>query len=100
MRKESITPKQVINCMAGRKLVVISETGDVYPCELLSAKMGNLRQSNYDIRRILKSLQARKINAHIKKTKCFCTFECAIQNSLIYNAKVYPAIIKKFFKLK
>ena len=86
--------------MAGRKMIVITETGDVYPCEILNKQMGTLRENDYNIKEVLKSESTKRIIKWIRKNKCFCTFECAIQNSLIYNPAVYPLIMKKFFKIK
>ena len=92
--------KMVLPCVAGSKLVVISETGKVYPCEILKMEMGDLRKNRYDIKKIIFSDEGRKVRKHIKRIKCFCTFECAIQNNIIYNPWTYPSIIKKILMLK
>ncbi|MBS3098117.1 radical SAM protein [Candidatus Woesearchaeota archaeon] len=92
--------RMIIPCTAGKRMVVLTEEGDVYPCELLNMKMGSLREADYNIKNILNSKNSKKIVQWIKKTKCYCTFECAIQNSLIYNFKQYPEILKKFLKIK
>ena len=41
--------KFVTPCVAGKKLVVISETGIVKPCEILNDEIGNLKDFNFDI---------------------------------------------------
>ncbi|MAG08666.1 hypothetical protein CMO89_04280 [Candidatus Woesearchaeota archaeon] len=92
--------RMVLPCVAGDKFVILNETGKVYPCELLSMEMGDLRQENYDIKRILFSAKGRKVKKFIKDTKCFCTFECAIQNNIIYNPLAYPAVLKKLVFLR
>ena len=92
--------KMIIPCTAGKKMIIISEEGDVYPCEILSMKMGNLRKSNYNINKVLNSKKAKKVLDYIKETKCYCTFECAIQNSLVYDIKKHPKIFKKLIKMK
>ncbi len=79
-----------INCTAGKQLAVISETGKVFACELLDGEMGDLRKCQYDMKRILKSKSARKIRDFIKAKKCYCTWECAILNSLIFEPNTYP----------
>ena len=33
----------VSTCVAGKKLLVVSETGEVQPCEILGKSFGNLR---------------------------------------------------------
>ncbi|MBI2627848.1 MAG: radical SAM protein [Candidatus Niyogibacteria bacterium] len=92
--------KMILPCVAGKKMVIISETGKVYPCELLPKEMGDLRKNNYDIKKILFSQAGKDIKRQIKETKCHCTFECAIQNNIFYNPLAYPSIIKKLFRLK
>lgn len=39
----------VLPCYAGILSIVITETGEVYPCEILSKSFGNLRNNNYNI---------------------------------------------------
>ena len=34
-------------CNAGKKIAVLSETGDMYPCEVLDAPMGKVRNNSY-----------------------------------------------------
>lgn len=86
--------KAIMPCQVGEHLLVIYDNGDVYPCELLDKKMGNLRETGYSLRKILKSDQSREILRHIKKTKCFCTWECHIHNDMIFNKRAWPRLLK------
>ena len=45
----------VTPCVAGRKLIVVSETGEVMPCEVLDKSIGDLREVDFDIHRLLAS---------------------------------------------
>jgi len=90
--------RMIIPCLAGRRLVIISEKGDVFPCEILNAKMGNLREADYDIRKIICSAQAKKILSEIRNKQCYCTFECAIITSLIFNKLQCLKIMAKALK--
>ena len=83
----------VSQCVASKKIAVVSEEGDVYPCEILSDKIGNLRDYNYDLKEILKSKKNEQVKGWIKKTKCKCTFECATAASIAWNPKNYPKVI-------
>jgi len=85
-----------VDCVAGRDLAVISETGEVFPCELISHSMGNLRQHDYRIDRILAGDAAKAITADIRRKGCSCTFECAITQSLIHEWREYPALVAAF----
>jgi len=86
-------------CFAGRKIIEINEVGEVFPCEILWEKIGSLRESNYDLQKVLQSKKAKKAIEKIKQTGCNCTFECAIANSLVYSYKKYPAVFKEMAKI-
>jgi len=88
-----------VACKAGNKMVVINEQGIVYPCEILNMPLGNLRTSDYNIKKIIKSDTHNMVMKIIKDKKCHCTFECAIQNSLPFSLKHYPRIFTNFLKL-
>ena len=94
---EFVTP-----CVAGRKFIIVSETGDVYPCEILDQKIGNIKDENYNLKKILKNNESKRMQKWIKETKCKCTFECASAASIVWNYKNYPKIakssIKSFFR--
>lgn len=75
-------PPSHYRCLAGRVFNVITEDGDVYPCEMLHQKMGNLRAVNMDFQRVWKSASAMAIRRHIATRKCLCTYECAMTASL------------------
>ncbi|MDP7079303.1 MAG: radical SAM protein [Candidatus Undinarchaeales archaeon] len=92
-RKKSM----VVPCVAGERLIEISETGDVFPCELLDKKMGNIRDFDYDINRLLASKGAEQVRRSIRDKKCYCTFECAINASVIFDFKRYPRLLGKIF---
>lgn len=81
------------SCMAGRKMLVIAEDGQVFPCELLDKPFGNLRDNGYDIRKLLALESAQEIISDIRKRLCFCTWECAITNSIVHDPALYPEIL-------
>jgi len=82
-------------CTAGKKMVIISEKGLVKPCEMLNLDFGNLRNYDYDIKKILSTDKTQKILKSIKNKECTCTFENAIQNSLVNNPQNWSKLIKK-----
>ena len=86
-------------CTAGRKLIVISERGEVLPCEILGKSFGNVRNVNYNVRALLKSPSAIAIKSGIAKRQCNCTFENAIQNTVAYSPSLYPRLLKKIVKV-
>ena len=90
--------KWILPCVAGKKMIVINEEGDVYPCEILNRKLGNLRNYNYNIKELLKSYDAKSIRRFIVKKKCYCSWGCATQNNIIFNFRTYPKLFYRFFK--
>lgn len=88
--------RQMVPCHAGRLNLVVSETGDVYPCELLEKKLGNIRETGYDINNILKSRQAAEIIRSIRKDGCFCTHECYFMTNILFSPSMYPALLKEY----
>jgi MoaA/NifB/PqqE/SkfB family radical SAM enzyme len=91
-----------IPCVAGNKLVIIYDSGDVYPCEIIDTlewspdvrerfgndfKLGNVRDYDCDVRKILSTERAREIQRFIIDSKCYCTFECAVAASIVFNPK-------------
>ena len=86
-------------CVAGKRLVVISERGEVKPCEILDKSFGNLRDHNYDMSKILNKAESRKTQNWIVSSKCHCTFECAMNISVLYDWKGYPDLLRRAAKL-
>lgn len=87
-------------CYAGHLTGVIFNNGDVYPCELLDKKIGSLRESNYDFKKIWLSKNAKNICDHIKKNKCFCTHELFLANNILFNIRYMPKLLLEILHLK
>lgn len=102
--------KREFVCLAGSKMVVVSHDGKVYPCEPLwleeeqkrvfpqDAEMGDLRETNFDIRPILGSQRAKSIRADVAKKPCACMYSCAIYNGLLFAPSTYPGTVREFVK--
>ena len=86
--------KMIYPCYAGRLNAVITEAGDAYPCELLDAKIGNLRDFDFDFRRLWFSNRAKQVRKGIKDSKCYCTHECFWATNLLFNPAAYPKILR------
>ncbi len=74
-------------CYALQLDAVMYENGDIFPCELLNIKIGNMRDFNYDFKKLWYSIKAKKIRKYIKKTKCFCIHECNLRTNTLFNIK-------------
>ena len=98
--KTSLQNRQFVPCQAGRLTAVITETGDVYPCESFSDKLGNVRESNYEIRKILNGKQGKAVKAAIKREKCHCTHECYMMMNILFSPGQYPSLFREYAQLK
>ena len=52
--------KRLNPCYAGRLNLVLTESGDVYPCEILTERLGNVKDYDYNIKKILRTANAKK----------------------------------------
>ena len=95
--KTSITNAFISNCYAGSLFGVITPNGDVFPCEILDEKYGNLRDYNYDLKIIWKTKNKKNFCKKIKDEKCFCTYECAWTFNILGNKKYHPGLVKSIF---
>jgi radical SAM protein with 4Fe4S-binding SPASM domain len=94
-----VKQQQIIPCQAGKLTAVITETGDVFPCESFRNKLGNVRDSGYDLKKILARAAGRKARENIKRNKCYCTHECYMMMNILFNLGQYPALLKEYAKL-
>lgn len=92
-----VKEKYYIPCYAGKLNCVITNTGKVYPCEMLNKSMGDLRKESF--KEIWNSAKAKKIRKFIKDSKCLCTEECNVNMNLLFNLKNTPGVIKEAVSL-
>ena len=85
-------------CVGGRKLVVVSESGEVTPCEILGRKLGDLRDFDFDLRALLSSRASQETLRWIRESRCKCSFECALAANAVWNPADYPALLVSAFK--
>ncbi len=84
-----------VPCRAGRDIGVMTENGNIHACELLNDRLGNIRDFDYDFKKLWGSEQVKKIRKKISKTNCFCTYECVIGPNILFNPVFF---LKSFFK--
>jgi len=73
-----------VPCLAGKTTVVLEPDGTVKPCELLES-IGNLKDFDYNLPRLLNSDKAKKIRRWIKESRCSCTHCVALNLSISHN---------------
>ncbi len=91
--------KRLISCYAGRLNLVITESGDVFPCEILSESLGNVRSYDCDIKKLLSTDRAVEVVRSITDRKCYCTHECYFMTNILFNPALYPAVAREYCSL-
>lgn len=91
-------------CKAGENIVVVTEKGDVFPCEPTWESIGSLRDFNYDIRRVLNSNKYHEFYENmLKNSDCNCSWSCAMTSAVATDRKLLlklpPKIISLFGEL-
>lgn len=86
-------------CKAGKKVLVVGETGNVYPCEPLWEDIGNIRDYNYDVNQFIGSKKMKAFTERSKSKKCTCHWGLPMSNTLIFSPKYYPLIIGEMMKI-
>src|SRR5262249_6210704 len=86
-------------CGAGQKIAVLGPYGEVLPCEPLREPVGNGRESNYDLPRILAGDGMKAFaDKRLGPGKCHCNWGCAIGNALVQDPGFYPAAALELLK--
>jgi len=91
--------KRLLPCYAGRLNLVLTENGDVYPCEVLDKKIGNVKDFDYDARKLLRSDRYMAIVKEIDDTQCYCSHECYFMTNILFNPRMYPALLREYLQL-
>lgn len=98
--KEVLKDKDMYKkCGAGKKVIVVNETGDVFPCEPLWRSVGGLRDNNYNISQIMNSRNMKNFNEQITQEGCNCHWGLPLSNTLIYRPKYYPKILFEMVRI-
>ena len=92
--------RYITPCYAGALTGVLYDGGDVFCCELLDKRIGNLRDHDYSFKKVWNSHKANEIRNFIRDRKCFCTHECFYTTNLMFNPSFYPRLIIDALKFK
>jgi MoaA/NifB/PqqE/SkfB family radical SAM enzyme len=92
--------KRLLNCYAGKLNVVLTETGELFPCEILSKSFGNIREHDLDIGKALRTNKAAGIIRSIEERQCYCTHECYFMTNILFNPRLYPALLREYLAFR
>ncbi len=78
-------------CEAGKHLVVLTESGKVFPCETIWESVGNVRDYAYDMGAVLSGPQYQAFrDAYLGPDSCNCTWSCASMTAVSVSPRLYP----------
>ena len=94
VKKMYLEPKYISPCHAGGLFGIISAKGIVHPCEILEGKeLGDLRENNMDFMKIWNSQKTKQTKDYILKSKCNCTYECALSYNILGNSRYHYKLL-------
>lgn len=88
--------RRLVPCYAGRLNLVLTENGELYPCELSKDSLGNVREAGYDVRGMLRSKRALEALEGIASGDCYCSHECYFLTNILFNPRMYPALLGSY----
>ena len=94
-----VEDRRLVPCYSGSLSLVLTETGEVHPCETLATSLGNVRDHGYDMARLLRSERARAALEPIAAGACHCTHECNFIMNILFNPRLYPALLGEYLRL-
>lgn len=95
--KELRENRQIIPCYAGLASGQINPYGDVWPCCVLgySKSIGNLRENEYDFKKIWFSREAQLVRKYIKSGACSCPLANAHYTNILLNFNQLAKVVGK-----
>ena len=95
------TRQYQIPCYAGALGGAMFSNGDVLACELHDDMvLGNVRDYDYDFRKIWYSAKGEEARRWIRDERCFCTYECQYTVNILFNPLMYGQILKEYALIK
>jgi hypothetical protein len=90
-----------IPCYAGSLGGAMFSEGQVLPCELhVDKSIGNVRDVDYDFRKLWFGRKGDEMREFVRGTRCFCTYECFLTVNIMFNPLVLPSVAKEWMALK
>ena len=100
IKKMYMHPKYISPCHAGSLFGIITSNGKVYPCEILEDKLlGNLRDNEMNFMKIWNDKNTKDTRDYILKSKCNCTYECALSYNILGNWRYQASLASSMFNL-
>ena len=101
IRRTMSQRRRLIPCYAGRLNLVLTEGGDLHPCEeRWDMSFGNVRQAGYDVMAMLRSEGAVRIRDEIAQGGCYCSHECNFLTNILFNPMMHPRLLCDYARVR
>lgn len=87
--------RQFIPCYAGFASAHIAPDGDVWTCCIRAEPVGNLRDVDYDFKKVWFSDKAYSLRESIKKKECFCPLANAHYTNMLCDIRTMIRVAKR-----
>tara|TARA_Y100000031_G_C8243005_1_gene396624 strand:- start:1363 stop:2307 length:945 start_codon:yes stop_codon:yes gene_type:complete len=87
--------KQTIPCFAGIASVYINYLGEVWACSSKGEILGNIKETNYDLKKTLFNKKAKQVKKRIKTNGCNCTLANVYYTNIMCDIKNWPKLLKE-----
>lgn len=91
--------RQVTPCYGGISNIHLDYNGEMWPCCILGGEqsMGNVREWEYDVQRLLASEQARKVKKYIADGNCACPLASQWLNNVLLSPRHMLRVLYTLF---
>ena len=79
---------------------MMRSNGELKPCELWPASIGNVRDVGYRVDRLWRSDRAEAFRAEIRRRRCTCTHECFVTLNILFGPRFYPRLLYQWARLR
>lgn len=100
IRDTYLKPRFISYCTAASLFYVIRSNGEVYPCEILDAPLGNLRDFNMDFSKFLKTQKVKNCRKYVINSKCHCIYPCVWTVNILSKPNFLPGLFYYTLKQK
>lgn len=90
--------KQIIPCYAGVLSCQISSWGEVWPCCVKGDSMGNLRNFDYNFKKVWFSNKAGGIRKNIKNKNCSCPLANSSYTNMLLSPSALGRVLRSLIK--
>jgi MoaA/NifB/PqqE/SkfB family radical SAM enzyme len=91
--------RQVIDCYAGLASAHVAADGHVWGCCVRAESLGNVRDHDYDFRKVWHSEAADRFRASVKNKECACPLANASYTNLLLDPRSLLRVVRNVAKL-